>query len=282
LDIIFVVRARRDRSFVDFHVLSFVFVLRSHLPSRTYLDRSPELFVARDMPVFTQSSKREFDELYAKARSMGCGARSQLVSAGYRMIDMLIVNKRAQTNVQMHSKRVGIHPKNRGGKKMQHTAMYKKGVKIIKVGYSKKLCGPDRAIAFENNPKTNNCDKHTIDVTNTSEFFAKYESGTIRAGAVGCTHLNQFIAAIADGVKCPAIYTAELCDQGSDRLSKDILTHNNDEFCDGVASGLRWTLIDADVEVDYPDLPDIFQRALNVEHNIGEGADTTNQKNSNN
>ena len=65
-----------------------------------------------------------------------------------------------------------------------------------------------------------------------------------------------------------------LNDQGSDRLPAKILAHNNEEFCKGVASGLRWALVDAEVEGAYPDLHHIFQRALNVEHNIGEGVDT--------
>ena len=48
---------------------------------------------------------------------MGGGARSQLASAAYRMMDLLLADKRAQKDVLMHCKRVGIHPKNRGGKK---------------------------------------------------------------------------------------------------------------------------------------------------------------------
>jgi len=223
------------------------------------------------MPPFSSDDKATFDELYKKARSMGDGNRSQLVSAAYKMMKLLQTSKRAQRDVQIHPKRMGIHPKNRGGKKMQIGVMFKKGVKIVRVGFSKELCGSDRAVAFEQNITTKNIEKHTMNVTKTSENFAKYDVGSVRAGAVGCTHLNQFLAAVSDGVKCPKIYISELCDQGNDRLSKDSLTHNNDDFRAACTDGLRWFVIDADVEDEYPDLPDIFQRALNVEHHIGEG-----------
>ena len=203
---------------------------------------------------------------------MGDGNRSQLVSAAYKMMKLLEVNKRAQRDVQIHPKRMGIHPKIRGGKKMQIGVMFKKGVKIVRVGFSKELCGPDRAVAFEQNTNKKNIANHTMSVTNASDNFAKYDVGAIRAGAVGCNHLNQFLAAISDGVICPKIYLTELCDQGNERLSKDSITQNNDDFRDACTDGLRWFLIDADVEDEYPDLPDIFQRALNVEHHIGEGS----------
>ena len=63
---------------------------------------------------------------------MGNGDRSQLVSAAYKMMKLLEVSKRAQRGVQISSKRMGIHPKNRGGKKMQVGSMFKKGGKGVK------------------------------------------------------------------------------------------------------------------------------------------------------
>ena len=35
--------------------------------------------------------------------------------------------------------------------------------------------------------------------------------------------------------------------------------------------GLRWTVITYVIEKEFPRLPQIFQRALNVEHHVGEG-----------
>lgn len=154
---------------------------------------------------------------------------------------------------------------------MQVVTMFKKGSKIVRVGFVPKLCGPDKAIAFE---KTRKCVDHTEAITESSEHFATYVGGNIRAGAVGCNHLNQFIAAIFDGVKCPELFKDHLCEKGFDTLSRELITNGYPNFREAVDDGLRWTLIDADIEDEYPDCPDILQRALNVEHHIGEGFET--------
>ena len=38
-----------------------------------------------------------------------------------------------------------------------------------------------------------------------------------------------------------------------------------------LSTGLKWTYIYAHIVEKYPELPNIFQKALNVEHHIGEG-----------
>lgn len=182
------------------------------------------------------------------------------------MIEILARSSEGYT-CYIDPKQMGIHPKNRSGKKMQSKTMQKKGYKIVNVGFTTQLCGPDKAIAFENNPITNNVENHTMRLT-ADEHFATYVVGSIRAGSAGCSHLNQFIAAVKDGAKT---YYADLCERGSDNISTSLVAGKNSELEKVISSGLQWFVIKYQIEDKYPELPLLVQRALNVEHHIGEG-----------
>ena len=85
--------------------------------------------------------------------------------------------------------------------------MFCKGSEIIKVGVSMSRCGPDRALAFENNPITNNVRKNMRKTVSSAPLhFQDVSAGEamIEAGSVGCGHFNQFLAAIIDGKEVPA------------------------------------------------------------------------------
>jgi len=169
---------------------------------------------------------------------------------------------------EMNPKQMGIHPKNRNGKKMQHASMHKKGMKFYTVGFRLQLCGSDKAIAFENNPTTNDCEQHTINLTSSSNYFASYARGAIRAGSVGCSHLNQWLAAVQDGAQTDY---ETLCEHGKTNICTRHVVEGNDELERAVFKGLKWLLIKWQIAVEYPELPQLIQRALNVEHHVGEG-----------
>ena len=169
---------------------------------------------------------------------------------------------------KVHSKHMGIHPKNRNGKKMNYMSMHKKGSKVFNVGFRLSLCGPDKAIAFENHPVTQNCKIHTLDLTR-SPYFGTYKPESIRMGSIGCSHLNQWIAAVHDGSQTP--FSDAMSDPGQTAISTARVTHNAPELTTAVQQGLDWTCIKYQVEEAYPLLPSILQRALNIEHHVGEG-----------
>jgi hypothetical protein len=214
---------------------------------------------------FTADQKRLFDEAYEKSTKLDAG--DKLVQLMYFMID-LIKKSGQRVEMKIPPKQVGIHPSNRSGKKMVGAVMQKKGNKISNVGFTLKLCGPDRAIAFEVSPTSNAIEQHTLTTTKSSPLFAKYEPDTIRAGSTGCGHLNQFLAAVNDGATTSYAHLS-LPDDG--RLSKSIITKDNAEFEDAVVNGITWFVIKFQIEESYPLLPNIIQRALNVEHHVGEG-----------
>ena len=130
------------------------------------------------------------------------------------------------------------------------------------------LCAPDRAIAFEVNPLSDHIEAHTIAVTTASQLFAVYAKGVLRGGSCGCGHLNQWLAAVRYGAQTS--YT-DLCDQGDTRLNARIVAKGNPDYEKAIEKGLVWFLFKYQMEEQYPELPAIVQRALNVEHHVGEG-----------
>ena len=49
------------------------------------------------------------------------------------------------------------------------------------------------------------------------------------------------------------------------------MTSGNRDLAFAVEQGLEWTIIKHQVETQYPELPELIQRALNVEHHVGQG-----------
>ena len=242
-----------------------------------YLVRSRLLRIGA-MP-FTPKQKAEFVDCYEKSKSLKEG--DKLVSLVYTMID-LSRDAEMGNEVVVPPHQMGIHPKNRMGKKMVPTTMQKKGGKITNVGFRLELCGPNRAVAFEVNPKSNHIEAHTILVTCQSKKFARYEKGALRGGSTGCGHLNQWLAAVRFGAESDF---ESLCDLGDNKLCARLVTKGNPEYENAVNKGITWFMFKYQMEDDYPELPAIIQRALNIEHHVGEGdqtfMNTSHENNSN-
>ena len=214
---------------------------------------------------FTSEQSERFEELYKKCRDSKDD--SSMVAEVYEMLEILLRANFAY-EVTMSPLHVGIHPKNRSGKKMVGATMQKKGMKVHKVGFALALCGTNKAIAFENNPMTLHCEKHTLTITRASPMFAKYQEGDIRAGAVGCNHLNQWLAAVKSGA---VSLHPHLCEPNKNTFCATVVASDNAALQSAISDGLKWCLIKWSVEEKYEELPAIMQRALNVEHHIGEG-----------
>ena len=214
---------------------------------------------------FTPDAKRIFDETYKKACALNSG--DKLVSLMYLMLKLL---REAQMgrDTRIQPKQMGIHPKNRSGKKMVPSTMQKKGYKITNVGFAQALCGIDRAIGFEVNPMSKHIEEHTIATTSASPMFAKYEKGLVVGGSVGCGHLNQWLAAVGDSAE--STYS-DVCDRGETKLSAHLVAKDNAEYELAIEEGIVWFLIKWEIERDYSELPCVIQRGLNVEHHVGEG-----------
>ena len=63
----------------------------------------------------------------------------------------------------------------------------------------------------------------------------------MRAGSVGCSHLNQWLAACHDEVETP--FPEKLADKGKATTSKAVVVAKNKDCDNAVQIGLDWTVI---------------------------------------
>ena len=173
----------------------------------------------------------------------------------------------------VHPKAMVPHLKNRGGSKMQHTKIWSKGTKILCVGVSLSACDSSRAIAFVEDGDKPSAKAH-IELCKTSKYYANYtDIGAIEAASVGCGHWNQMLANICDEIPVPPKYidNRKIGEDGWPFLDKARLTRTSAPLETLTTHGLYTTVIRSWLAKEYPELPNILQKALNIEHHIGEG-----------
>ena len=238
--------------------------------------RSHQLATA--MP-FNDEQRRVFDTAYEKATTVGDNAK--LVQLGDLMIKLLVDAGEAQLKY-VHCKSIVPHRLNRSGANMQVRKIYTKGSKIMAVGFSLVKCGPERAVAFQVEPSDSRSVNKFNGYASRDKSFAKFESHLVEAASVGCGHLNQFLACIVDECVVPSGFESDtniVCAQHKGvnagetaRMDRhDLLKRDGGQLADVLERGLKWTVIGSRIEQQYPKLPDVLQRSLNVEHHIGEG-----------
>ena len=106
-------------------------------------------------------------------------------------------------------KSVVVHRANRGETSMQPRNIYRKGAKILGVGFSLSKCDHTRAVAFQVNQSSDAMTKKFLEYSSHSPYFAKFDPVSVECGGVGCGHLNQFLACIHDGAAVPAEFHSD-------------------------------------------------------------------------
>ena len=215
-------------------------------------------------------NKAKFDKLYENA----CNATAndtRLVQLKDDMLKLLLESGEAFVKY-VQPKCVVPHPQNRCGSKMQWVKIYTKGSKIIAVGVSLVECGPEKAVGFSINPMDKSAALSHIKRCSTSEHYASYtDPDVVEVASVGCGHWAQFLACIVDKCVVPAMFVDKLCENGRNQLDGDRLCRDQPALQVLLSQGIQFTVIKHTIEAKYPKLPNILQKALNVEHHIGEG-----------
>ena len=224
--------------------------------------------------VFTSQQQKEFDDMYNKLVSITDGD-GKIVQLTDSMLCLMIEAGEAQVK-HIHCKRVVPHQCNRGSSLMTCSKVFQKGCKILGVGFSLLKCGNLRAVCFGKNPVSNGAINRFVDMSKNSAHFATFDSNSVEAASVVCGHLNQFIAAIHDEVLVPEQFRNDEDLMGKpavgDHLDRHAIVKRDGKDLHGVVDkGLLWTYIPYNFEEKYPKLPHLLQKALNVEHHIGEG-----------
>ena len=134
------------------------------------------------------------------------------------------------------------------------------------VGVSLNLCQSNRAVCVEMQGKVQY--DRMISTVQLDESHFGTVSDNCNYGSVGCSHWNQFLHAVKD--RC-STYEQSLMIPDGDKIDTDRLYQSDPNLkalCEG---GLTWSVISSKVTDVYPLVPDVFQRALNIEHHVAEG-----------
>ena len=209
------------------------------------------------------SWQTKFDALYSQATTSD---NNKIVQIADKLLTILKENGQSSV-IRLNNAAIGVHPANRGGKLLSIADVHSKGSAICAAGFAFRHCGPDRAVAFEIDPTNNHIQSATQRLTG-SDNFPTIDPATIKVGTVGCSHLAQFLNCVAGEVKT---HETSLCRPGETHISRSHLVDNDAVLGVAINEGLSWTVINWQMEEQYPLLPDLLSRSLNVEHHIARG-----------
>ena len=93
------------------------------------------------------ADKVKFEQAYNNC--IGAGDQDAKLVASFDLMVELLKSNGLIDQMRLPPSKVGVHPDNRDGKAMSGQTMQNKGSKIVNVGTSQALCGPNRAVCFE-------------------------------------------------------------------------------------------------------------------------------------
>ena len=220
---------------------------------------------------FTTEQCAQFEALYKKCTEVD--DESKIVQYVDEMLDLMIDSGEAQVK-HINSLRIIPHMANRSGSLMEIRKIYQKGSKVMGVGFSLARCDHKRAVAFQVKPGDDRDVKSFVEYANGSPHLATFDSTSVEGCSVGCGHLTQFLAAVAQECEVPVEFrnnTDLFGTHGGTKLDAHRLRKSNAQLSSTLDVGLKWTYIPYKLENRYPKLPHVIQKALNTEHHIGEG-----------
>ena len=192
-------------------------------------------------------------------------SKEQIVQVAEDVMELLVKNDGAEENVQVKSKNMGAHPKNRDEEKLIADRAHSRVHKVKSIGFSSKRANLD-AVAFQDHPIDKTIAKSMVELVSMSPYFAQYKMSDVMYGSVGSTHFNHGLECANQRVPCAI---PEISEDGYMSAAK--LANGSPKFAKALADGLIWTIIRWEVEVMFPGLPSLLQSALNASGQIQDG-----------
>ena len=213
---------------------------------------------------WTSADVALFEKHYNIAMAKADGHDAKIVK-DFDVMKGLMVKYGAAEIQTLPPKLVGVHPDNRDRTRMHAAEMTSKGSKIVSVGASRELCGPNRAWCVQDSDSRKS-DHSTVMVAESSDAFAS-PSPSIAYGSVGCSHWNQFLCAVNQARPT----TAENLKDKTGHINKTKIFDEDAIFAALATGGLDWHVIKSGFVAKYGQVPRLFSKALNAEHNIAIG-----------
>ena len=159
--------------------------------------------------------------------------------------------------LQIHPKKVGVHPCNRYGFGLQVNNVHRLGARIVGMGWSWEACS--LAIAMRSGG-TNKIADFTVNLQAGSKKLGRNNPQEIDFGSLACGHTNQFLVACID--QAPTDEEALQGPDGCISMEKLMKNDKTGKLKEALEKGMKWTIIDSRAEDMYGSaLPNLVQRA---------------------
>jgi len=163
--------------------------------------------------------------------------------------------------------RVGVHRHNRDGVMVSGKEAMLILTDVIRVGVSMDLLKDATAFA---EPQSRVNVNAFIAKTDADKLLARYNADQILVSSVACSHFNQALAAVKQGVH----YDNQMLSSADGRLSQEKICQKYPVLIPIFEHGLNWAVWSVEAESLFPSLANIAQRALNTKYSVQQGQDT--------
>ena len=209
--------------------------------------------------ILSAAARESIDELVRQ-----CPCNKSAVMVVKRKIDDILKAQKCCYKRQLTPLQVAVHPKNRDGQMITASGVYDRAARLQGVGFDLKVF-EEEAVCVEDHPIHKGIAHGALKHFKTDERFAQYDLKQIVAGSVGASHTNHLLAATIEGRPCnvPEISVDGRCSFAAWCAQPD--------FGNAGIDGASWWCIKRQIEELWPDIPEIYQSALNAEQHVGSG-----------
>ena len=152
---------------------------------------------------------------------------------------------------------VGVHPKNRYGAGLIVSNVHKLGASFKTLGFS--MSQTSDAVCVEDGDD-GEIAAFTTKLQASSPYLGKSAQHEIIAGAIACTHTNQFLLAARQTVKTNVPRLAN----SDGNIDYGAIVAKDSVFKTAAEVGIKWIMINRKAVVLYPILPELIQKARQV------------------
>ena len=205
------------------------------------------------------------DEIKSALAMFEADKKGTCVPVKDKLAKLLLANGGAERR-KMLSNQVCPHFRNRDEQILSASGVPLRGERVLNTGFSRDTFERN-AWAVEENPVSRHLAAKVVPFLAKDARFAVYQPSEIKAGSVGASHMNHVVESVRQERPC---LNAAVSEDG--RWSQALwFPQGNGEFGDVVTNGSWWYVIRWEVEDEFPQIPHIFQSALNSEQGVGEG-----------
>ena len=181
--------------------------------------------------------------------------KAKLVTVVDQILSLLADNDLSY-RMKIPPQQLGTHPKNRNGYGVSGPEVHQLGWDIFSVGFS--ASATSHAVCIEDN-QHRAIERYNMAMCTADEKLSQPKDGQVRYGTLSCGHTNQWLNCILAEV--PTDITSLQDDRG--RISASKLSSDT-QLSEALKSGIEWLVLKAQVEVSFPQLPDLIQEAKNM------------------